>query len=185
MNPEDKQQRQSSSSHSQSSGDSSKRKESHILIDPLRYRPFIDDVKTRNLNTPEMLTASVNNIIRPEDSIIYTPKNLQMLPTKYPVYPLGLNQTMLEKFNDETLFFIFYIQQDYAAKEMVLRQLQKKGWMYNTKYNMFFQLQGEPKSKTNEYIEGKFRYFEYERDWMIKLKQDYKLELKYLEKEKS
>lgn len=145
-------------------------------MDLSKYRNYIEEIRNKNLHTPEMLASSVLNCIHPEDSIIYNPKNIFLLPTKYPVYPLNLKAEFVENFNDDTLFFIFFIQQDLVMKRIVFLQLQKKGWMFNTKFNTFFQLQGPPKSTTNEYIEGKFKYFDYELDWMIRQKKDFKFE---------
>ena len=89
---------------------------------------------------------------------------MHSLATKYPVYPLSLKSEIVEKFNDDTLFFIFFIQQDLIAKEIALRELQKRGWMLDTQYNTFFQLQGPPKNKTNDFLEGKFKFFDYEKE---------------------
>ena len=182
---EDKQSRQStsssSSSHSQS--DSRNKKENQFQIDLSKYRSYTEEIRNKNLNTTEMLSASVSNSIHPEDSIIYNPKNMHSLPTKYPVYPLSLKSEIVEKFNDDTLFFIFFIQQDLIAKEIALRELQKRGWMLHTQYNTFFQLQGPPKNKTNDFLEGKFKFFDYEKEWMIRQKKGCKFEYQFLEKE--
>ena len=183
---DDKQSRQStsssSSSHSQS--ESRSKKENQFQIDLSKYRGYTEEIRNKNLNTTAMLSASVSNAIRPEDSIIYNPKNIHLLPTKYPVYPLSLKPEIVEQFNDDTLFFIFFIQQDLVAKEIVLRELQKRGWMLHTQYNTFFQLQGTPKNKTQDYLEGKFKFFDYEQEWMIRQKKEFKFEFKYLEKAK-
>lgn len=64
---------------------------------------------------------------------------------------------------------------------LAAKELKKRGWMYNKKFYTFFQLQSEPKNKTEEFVEGKFRYFDFEDDWMIRPKKDFKFDLKYLE----
>ena len=53
--------------------------------------------------------------------------------------------------------------------------------MYNKKFFTFFQLQGAPKNKTEEYVEGKFKFFDFEEDWILRQKKDYKFEYKMLE----
>ena len=75
-------------------GGESRRKESSngYSIESNKYRQNLEEVKQKNLNSPEMLIASVNNIIHPEDSIIYYPKNIHLLCNKYPVYPLRLKE---------------------------------------------------------------------------------------------
>lgn len=53
--------------------------------------------------------------------------------------------------------------------------------MYNKKFFTFFQLQGPPKSKTDEFVEGKFKYFDFEEGWVTRPKKDYKFEYQMLE----
>ena len=129
-----------------------------------------------------MLSASVNNCIHAEDSIIYNPKNIHLLPTKYPVYPLSLKPDTIKKFNDDTLFFIFFIQQEPITREMASRQLQERGWMFHQEYSTFFQLVGAPKNRTEELIEGKFKFIDHESDWSIRIKKEFKFDLNFLEK---
>lgn len=62
----------------------------------------------------------------------------------------------------------------------VAQELTKRGWMYHNKFNTFFQLQGVAKTKNEEVLEGKFKFF-YENDWIVRQKKDFKFELKYLE----
>lgn len=67
--------------------------------------------KSKGLNSNEYLCASIQNTMTPQDSIVYNPKNIHFIPTKYPTSPLTFKSDSLEKFNDETLFFMFFIQQ--------------------------------------------------------------------------
>jgi CCR4-NOT transcriptional regulation complex NOT5 subunit len=53
--------------------------------------------------------------------------------------------------------------------------------MYNKKFFTFFQLQGNPKTKNDEFLEGKFKYFDYEEDWMVRQKREFKFEFKFLD----
>ena len=147
-----------------------KRKESSngYSIDPNKYRQNLEEVRTKNLNNPEMLAASVNNIIHPEDSIIYYPKNIHLLCNKYPVYPLRLKEELLKNFDIDTLFFMFFEQPNPVAKEMARKEIIERGWMFNSKYKSFFKLKGEPKASTEEYIEGDFDLFDHEKEWKIK-----------------
>jgi CCR4-NOT transcriptional regulation complex NOT5 subunit len=62
------------------------------------------------------------------------------------------------------------------------KELNKRGWMYNKKFQTFFQLQGAPKNKTDEFIEGRFRFFDFEDGWQLRFKKDYKFEFQMLEK---
>jgi CCR4-NOT transcriptional regulation complex NOT5 subunit len=53
--------------------------------------------------------------------------------------------------------------------------------MYHNKFFTFFQLQGPPKIHSEECLEGKFRFFDFEEDWMVRMKKDFKFELKHLD----
>ena len=85
------QNQKSKSSNASSTGNESKKKNSNGHgIDIEKYRQNLEEVNSKNLNNPEMLMASVNNIIHPEDSVIYYPKNAHLINNKYPIYPLRL-----------------------------------------------------------------------------------------------
>ena len=169
-------QKSKSSSTSQSSGSSeSKKKNSNGHgIDLEKYKQNLDEINSKNLNSPEMLLASVNNIIHPEDSIIYYPKNPHLIVNKYPVYPLRLKEETLKNFADDTLFFMFFEQPNAITKEMAKKELIKRSWMFNTKYKSFFKLKGKAKEENKEYIEGDFDYFDHEKEWKIKEALDFK-----------
>ena len=154
---------------SPSNNNESKKKNSNGLgIDPEKYRQNLEEIASKNLNCPDMLIASVNNIIHPEDSIIYYPKNAHLISNKYPVYPLRLKEELLKNFVDDTLFFMFFEQPNAISKEMAKKELINRGWMFNTSYNSFFKLKGEPKEKNKDYIEGDFDFFDHEKEWKIK-----------------
>ena len=161
-------------------GGEPKRKENSngYSIDQNKYRPNIDEIRTKNLNTPEMLAATVNNIIHPEDSIIYYPKNYHLIGNKYPVYPLRLKEEILTNFDLDTLFFIFFEQPDRVAKEMARKEIVKRGWLFNSDYKTFFKLKGEAKTSNEEYIEGDFDCFDHEKDWKIVSINNFKFLLK-------
>ena len=163
------QNQKSKSSNASSTGNESKKKNSNGHgIDIEKYRQNLEEVNSKNLNNPEMLMASVNNIIHPEDSVIYYPKNAHLINNKYPIYPLRLKEEILKNFADDTLFFMFFEQPNAISKEMAKKELIKRGWMFNTNYNSFFKLKGKPKENNKEYIEGDFDFFDHEKEWKIK-----------------
>ena len=132
----------SSSSNNASSTTESKKKNSNSNsngIDPEKYRANIEEINSKNLNSPDMLQASVNNIIHPEDSVIYYPKSSHLISNRYPVYPLRLKEEILKNFADDTLFFMFFEQPNAISKEMAKKELLNRGWMFNTG---FFKLRG-------------------------------------------
>ena len=161
-------------------GGESRRKESSngYSIESNKYRQNLEEVKQKNLNSPEMLIASVNNIIHQEDSIIYYPKNIHLLCNKYPVYPLRLKEELLINFDIDTLFFIFFEQANSVAKEMARKEIIKRGWMFNQEYKTFFKLKREPISSNDNYIEGDFDLFDHEKEWKIKPINNFKFIIK-------
>ena len=158
----------STTSHSSGGNESKKKSSNGPGIDPEKYRQNLEEVNSKNLNSPDMLLASVNNIIHPEDSVIYYPKNAHLISNKYPVYPLRLKEEILKNFPDDTLFFMFFEQPNAISKEMAKKELTNRGWSFNTSYKSFFKLKREPKEKNNDYIEGDFDYFDHEKEWKIK-----------------
>ena len=142
------------------------------------YKQNIEDIRSKNLNSLEMLIASVNNCVHPEDSIIYYPKSIHLLCNKYPVYPLRLKEELLHNFDIDTLFFMFFEQINPVVKEMARKEIIARGWMFNNSYKTFFKLRGEPKVRNQEYIVGDFDLFDHEKEWKIKPINDFKFELK-------
>lgn len=91
------------------------------------------------------------------------------------------NPNFYNKFDLDTLFFIFYyfkatVQQTYAAI-----RLKSYGWRYHLKYKMWFQRLDEPKVVTTEYEKGEFLFFDYETTWNFMKKDDFVFEYCYLE----
>ena len=158
----------SKASNTSSGGNESKKKNSNGHgIDFEKYRQNLEEVNSKNLNNPEMLLASVNNIIHPEDSVIYYPKNAHLINNKYPIYPLRLKEEILKNFADDTLFFMFFEQPNAISKEMAKKELIHRGWMFNTNYKSFFKPKREPKEKNEDYIEGDFDVFDHEKEWKM------------------
>ena len=167
------------SGNSNTNDNKKKDNSNNVQFDPNKYRANLEEIKNKNLNTPDMLIASVNNIIRPEDSIIYNPKNVHFFSNKYPVYPLRLKQDFLEKFEEDTLFFMFFEQSDKEVKEMAKKELNRRGWILSSHFHTFLKLVGEPKEQTDDYIEGDFQYFDNQKEWASKNLNDYKFERKH------
>lgn len=56
----------------------------------------------------DYICASVKYAITPQDSTFFLQKNNHFAPTKYPQSPLPIRNETFEKYNEDTLFFIFY-----------------------------------------------------------------------------
>ncbi|KRZ31487.1 CCR4-NOT transcription complex subunit 3 [Trichinella pseudospiralis] len=105
-----------------------------------------------------------------------------LTPPYYPQSPLPLSDTF-EHFNrlsPETLFFVFYYLQGTKSQYLAAKALKRQSWRFHTKYMMWFQRLEEPKVITDEYEQGTYIYFDFER-WMQRKKEDFTFEYRYLE----
>ena len=62
-----------------------------------------------------------------------------------------------------------------------IEELRERGWKFHNKFSTFFQLQGNAKAENNDFIEGKFKFFDFEQDWVMRTKKEFKFELAYLD----
>jgi len=133
-----------------------------------------------------MLESGLKNIPEPVDSERpkqYTPKHPCPTPAYYPQAPLAIfeHPATFEKFDTDTLFFIFYYQQGTYQQYLVSRELKKQSWRYHKKYLTWFQRHEEPKDITNDYEQGTYRYFDYETRWCQRKKTEFTFSYRYLE----
>ncbi|KAF9933079.1 general negative regulator of transcription subunit 5 [Linnemannia zychae] len=112
------------------------------------------------------------------------PKNPYPTPSYYPQTPppgLFENPATFEKFDIDTLFFIFYYQQGTYQQYLAARELKKQSWRFHKKYLTWFQRHEEPKAITDDYEQGTYIYFDYEGAWCQRKKTDFRFEYKFLE----
>ncbi|KAK3844592.1 MAG: Not1 N-terminal domain, CCR4-Not complex component-domain-containing protein [Linnemannia gamsii] len=112
------------------------------------------------------------------------PKNPYPTPSYYPQTPppgLFENPATFEKFDIDTLFFIFYYQQGTYQQFLAARELKKQSWRFHKKYLTWFQRHEEPKTITDDYEQGTYIYFDYEGAWCQRKKTDFRFEYKFLE----
>ncbi|KAG0318424.1 general negative regulator of transcription subunit 5 [Dissophora globulifera] len=135
----------------------------------------------------QMLEASYQLIPEAADTErpkYYTPKNPYPTPSYYPQTPppgLFENPAMFEKFDIDTLFFVFYYQQGTYQQYLAARELKKQSWRFHKKYLTWFQRHEEPKAITDDYEQGTYIYFDYEGAWCQRKKTDFRFEYKFLE----
>ncbi|KAG0052318.1 general negative regulator of transcription subunit 5 [Gryganskiella cystojenkinii] len=135
----------------------------------------------------QMLEASYQFLPEQADTErpkFYAPKNPYPTPSYYPQTPppgLFESATMFEKFDIDTLFFIFYYQQGTYQQYLAARELKKQSWRFHKKYLTWFQRHEEPKAITDDYEQGTYIYFDYEGAWCQRKKTDFRFEYKFLE----
>lgn len=85
-----------------------------------------------------------------------------------------------QRLSPETLFFIFYYQEGTRAQYSAAKALKKQSWRFHTKYMMWFQRHEEPKRITDEFEEGTYIYFDFEK-WSQGKRDGFTFEYRFLE----
>eukprot|EP01122_Echinamoeba_exundans_P009314 TRINITY_DN325_c0_g1_i2.p1 TRINITY_DN325_c0_g1~~TRINITY_DN325_c0_g1_i2.p1 ORF type:complete len:436 (-),score=90.21 TRINITY_DN325_c0_g1_i2:85-1392(-) len=126
-------------------------------------------------NVPESMDSS-----RPQQ---YKPKTPFSTPVHYPAAPAAVfdNPAVFEKFDTDTLFFIFYYQQGTYQQYLAAKELKRQSWRYHKKYLTWFQRHEEPKEITADYEQGTYVYFDYETGWCQRKKTEFTFQYRYLE----
>eukprot|EP01027_Heterolobosea_sp_BB2_P009377 GEZU01013828.1.p1 GENE.GEZU01013828.1~~GEZU01013828.1.p1 ORF type:complete len:181 (+),score=42.91 GEZU01013828.1:349-891(+) len=144
--------------------------------------------KDDHLGSLHMLETSAASIPAPTDcerQKPYVPMNPYPTPASFPQTPLPIfnDPAIFEKFDTDTLFFIFYYQQGTYQQYLAARELKKQSWRYHKKYLTWFQRHYQPKIATEDYEQGTYVYFDYETGWCQRIKSEFRFEYGYLEDE--
>uniref|UniRef100_S4R4R5 CCR4-NOT transcription complex subunit 3 n=1 Tax=Petromyzon marinus TaxID=7757 RepID=S4R4R5_PETMA len=164
-------------------------KEAHVQpllgVCPLGATPLGKD----NVYQQGMLEASWRHMPHPSDAERlrcgarrhYLPRNPCPTPS-YHHRPPTHSDTLefYQRLSTETLFFIFYYLEGTKAQYLAAKALKKQSWRFHTKYMMWFQRHEEPKTITDEYEQGTYIYFDYEK-WGQRKKEGFTFEYRYLE----
>lgn len=133
----------------------------------------------------QMMEAAFYHMPHPADSEKirqYLPRTPCPTPVYYHQVPLPHSDTLefFQRLSTETLFFIFYYMEGSKAQYLAAKALKKQSWRFHTKYMMWFQRHEEPKLINEEYEQGTYIYFDYEK-WGQRKKEGFTFEYKYLE----
>ncbi|XP_036321933.1 CCR4-NOT transcription complex subunit 3 isoform X2 [Rhagoletis pomonella] len=133
----------------------------------------------------KMMEAAYYHLPTPADSErlnIYLPRTPVPTPLHYPQQQLPLYDTVefYQRLSTETLFFVFYYMEGSKAQYLAAKALKKQSWRFHTKYMMWFQRHEEPKIINDDYEQGTYIYFDYEK-WSQRKKEGFTFEYKYLE----
>jgi len=149
---------------------------------PLGPKPFQPDEQA----SVQMMEAMLRNQPIPSDSERtrqYFPRTqCNICPPYYPKTPPPGCETVdfFSRLAPETLFFVFYYCEGTRAQLLAAKALKKQSWRFHTKYMMWFQRHEEPKVITDEYEQGTYIYFDFEK-WAQRKKEGFTFEYKYLE----
>ncbi|CAF0867299.1 unnamed protein product [Rotaria sordida] len=100
----------------------------------------------------------------------------------YPQTPPAGNDTpeFYYRLAPDTLFFVFYYMEGTRAQYLAAKALKRQSWRFHTKHMMWFQRHEEPKTITDDYEQGTYIYFDYER-WQTRKRDNFIFEYKFLE----
>ena len=148
-----------------------------------RVNPTDEDT----LYSRQMLNTSFQFMTDATESIkskSYFPQEAYPTPSYYPQMPLSIfetNPTIFERFDLNTLFFIFYYRPGIYQQYLAARELKRQSWRFHKQYFTWFQRYEEPNTITDEYEQGNYVYFDYDSEWAQQMKNEFKFEYKYLE----
>ncbi|KAI1721082.1 NOT2 / NOT3 / NOT5 family domain-containing protein [Ditylenchus destructor] len=148
---------------------------------PLGMVPITGDLEVQ-LNMLESALPRVPVQMDSEKPRSYLPKMPCQTPSYYPQAPPP-NADTLEyylRLNVESLFFTFYYMEGSRAQLLAAKALKKLSWRFHTKYLMWFQRHEEPKQITDDFEQGTYVYFDFEK-WAQRKREQFMFEYKYLE----
>ncbi|KAF2726269.1 hypothetical protein K431DRAFT_280293 [Polychaeton citri CBS 116435] len=128
------------------------------------------------LHCPHPVDAEKPQHYRPQNPYMYTPSH-------YPQEPLGIfdDPRLYSRIDTDSLFYAFYYRQGTYQQFLAAKALKQQSWRFHKQYQTWFQRHEEPKTITEEFEQGTYRFFDYESTWMNRRKQDFKFAYKYLE----
>ncbi|KAF1733914.1 General negative regulator of transcription subunit 3 [Beauveria bassiana] len=129
-------------------------------------------------NCPDQLDSDAPRSYRPENPV---PQGMSSFPrTPLPIFE---DPRLYQRIDPDTLFYVFYYKQGTAQQYLAAKALKDQSWRFHKQYQTWFQRHEEPKSITEEYEQGTYRFFDYESTWMNRRKADFKFAYKFLEDE--
>ena len=97
----------------------------------------------------------------------YRPDTKYNTPPYYPQepFPSADDPSLYGKIDTDTLFYIFYYRQNTYQQYLAAKALKNCSWRFHKQYQTWFQRHEEPKTITEEYEQGTYRFFDYESTW--------------------
>ncbi|KAH6655606.1 Not1 domain-containing protein [Truncatella angustata] len=115
----------------------------------------------------------------------YKPDQRYPSQAQYPQEPLPIfdDPRLYGRIDPDTLFYVFYYKQGTYQQYLAAKALKDQSWRFHKQYQTWFQRHEEPKSITEEFEQGTYRFFDYESTWMNRRKADFKFAYRFLEDE--
>ena len=111
--------------------------------------------------------ATCPDVVDVEKPRFYRPNNKYDMPRYYPTEPSTIldDPNLHERIDNDTLFFLFYYRQNTYQQHQAAKALKSQSWRFHKQYQTWFQRHEEPKTITEEYEQGTYRFFDYESTW--------------------
>ncbi|KIW08959.1 uncharacterized protein PV09_00870 [Verruconis gallopava] len=127
---------------------------------------------------PEAADMERPRFYRPQNPYPYTPPHFPQEPS-----PIFDDPRLYSRVDTDTLFYAFYYRQGTYQQYLSAKALKNQSWRFHKQYQTWFQRHEEPKSITEDYEQGTYRFFDYESTWMNRRKADFKFHYRWLEDE--
>ncbi|KAK4692030.1 CCR4-NOT transcription complex subunit 3, partial [Lecanoromycetidae sp. Uapishka_2] len=178
----------------QTNGEPPKQEEESVYHLPPDLQDLLQSFEVTKNRSPASDSPSVQRLLaashasRPdfvdaEKPRHYRPDTKYNTPSYYPQepFPNSDDPSLYSKIDTDTLFYIFYYRQNTYQQYMAAKALKGQSWRFHKQYQTWFQRHEEPKTITEEYEQGTYRFFDYESTWMNRRKADFKFAYKFLE----
>lgn len=144
---------------------------------PVNSPSHLRMMQASQANAPDQLDAEAPRRYRPEHRFL--------APSHYPQEPLAIfdDARLYSRIEPDTLFYVFYYKQNTYHQYLAAKALKDQSWRFHKQYQTWFQRHEEPKSITEEFEQGTYRFFDYESTWMNRRKADFKFAYRFLEDE--
>lgn len=113
--------------------------------------------------------ATCPELVDAEKPRHYRPQTKYQTPRFYPQEPSITidDPSLYSKIDTDTLFYIFYYRQNTYQQYLAAKCLKSQSWRFHKQYQTWFQRHEEPKTITEEYEQGTYRFFDYESTWYV------------------
>ena len=111
--------------------------------------------------------ATCPDVLDGEKPRHYRPQSKYNTPRFYPQEPSIIidDPNLYGRIDTDTLFYIFYYRQGTYQQYLAAKSLKNQSWRFHKQYQTWFQRHEEPKTITEEFEQGTYRFFDYESTW--------------------
>ncbi|KAI5484388.1 nuclear-transcribed mRNA catabolic process, deadenylation-dependent decay [Trichomonas vaginalis G3] len=146
-----------------------------MIIDSEIYKDFTPNSDSQSTLIPDDFGYALDSVMNfiPEtpyesDGLIDDCSNDQMYPR--PSHTKFIQPEFFKKYDNDTLFFIFFYSPGTPQQYFASKELKSRGWAFNITQKTWFRAVGEPTDSESDFQTGKFEYFDHKNpeSWMIR-----------------